>query len=882
MTSKSSQSRYGINSRYSESTSSRTSRSNADMVHSSYARLVEKIQRVEDENKNLVKLVESLKGENEKVETEKMLVEKERDELFDECDMLRNQVEELTNKNKLNTKRRIKSSSELLQENEEVKRSETSANWKQLAEQTGMPDQLIEQLFTKLAPFLSLLLSTKPAEKIQKTEVKPLEDKTAEEEDLKYSDFSGKMNCKQQKIDEMKPKMGVKVAEDVETNIKKQVESESESEDVFHETEERPIKSRQSSRFKNRGWSSTEIDNVTRYTNGGKMSVKAETQKRCVNVVVEGDDVSNRNSFYANNYFVGEGYQENENHQNKDDEVYYTEENCDETCNDQEEAIRLLDQSYSHSSDMDAFKNYATLEEINLCQNNMMQRGNQKTESLPVGMFLQQDSMMREFDNFAVEDDNCSEDNFVCPQQKFMMHKASQETSKVTCYNPETGAKQQFSKFDNYNDNLQNRRTLAENCERAPLKPQSDFYKREIPFDYHRSGSFDFNIIPINKAVCPNLNGGSPSARITKPLAPLRGSTSSKSIVGIMKSKFSRASKEKSKDASKEFTSKKVPASSGYVKSKPPMGSKVKLTSCKPLQQEKLYQEDKSLVENRVAEATQDVEALSDEGFGESSTIERMEKDGTLTQNSVSPKKKQDDDKYVDGLSSSARINGEIPDTSKPTTKVGKVKVIKKQSLCSKLSSPAKLQQKQHGNKSIAVLNHRKVPLVERQHSIDASRLVSMQKEKQATVLSKTKGIQLHSPRGLIKPIESPSKSIKPKQQLIRQYSTPVNVAADDKNNRNSKKPLFTYNRFPSSSAIPLNSNQSLRSPNSRLSSSPRTPNQGYNEFHGSQYRRSSMSPGEQTKKNPSTYNKSSKTKKQQSCLSPPTRISRLKKLNRT
>ena len=33
-----------------------------------------------------------------------MLVEKERDELFDECDILRNQVEELTNKNKLNTK----------------------------------------------------------------------------------------------------------------------------------------------------------------------------------------------------------------------------------------------------------------------------------------------------------------------------------------------------------------------------------------------------------------------------------------------------------------------------------------------------------------------------------------------------------------------------------------------------------------------------------------------------------------------------------------------------------------------------------------------------------------------------------------------------------
>ena len=37
------------------------------MVHSSYARLVEKIQRIEDENKNLVKLVESLKDENEKV-----------------------------------------------------------------------------------------------------------------------------------------------------------------------------------------------------------------------------------------------------------------------------------------------------------------------------------------------------------------------------------------------------------------------------------------------------------------------------------------------------------------------------------------------------------------------------------------------------------------------------------------------------------------------------------------------------------------------------------------------------------------------------------------------------------------------------------------------
>ena len=37
------------------------------MVHSSYARLVEKIQRVEDENTNLVKLVENLKGKNVKV-----------------------------------------------------------------------------------------------------------------------------------------------------------------------------------------------------------------------------------------------------------------------------------------------------------------------------------------------------------------------------------------------------------------------------------------------------------------------------------------------------------------------------------------------------------------------------------------------------------------------------------------------------------------------------------------------------------------------------------------------------------------------------------------------------------------------------------------------
>ena len=34
-------------------------------------------------------------------------------------------------------KGKIKSSNELIQENEEVKRRETSANWKQLAEQTG-------------------------------------------------------------------------------------------------------------------------------------------------------------------------------------------------------------------------------------------------------------------------------------------------------------------------------------------------------------------------------------------------------------------------------------------------------------------------------------------------------------------------------------------------------------------------------------------------------------------------------------------------------------------------------------------------------------------------------------------------------------------------
>ena len=89
--------------------------------------------------------------------------------------------------------------------------------------------------------------------------------------------------------------------------------------------------------------------------------------------------------------------------------------------------------------------------------------------------------------------------------------------------------------------------------------------------------------------------------------------------------------------------------------------------------------------------------------------------------------------------------------TGKQTTKVSKVKVIKKQSLCSKLSSPAKLQQKQHGNKSIAVLNHRKIPLVERQHSIDSSRLIPMQKENQATVLLKTKGAQPLSPKGLTK-----------------------------------------------------------------------------------------------------------------------------------
>ena len=56
------------------------------------------------------------------------------------------------------------------------------------------------------------------------------------------------------------------------------------------------------------------------------------------------------------------------------------------------------------------------------------------------------------------------------------------------------------------------------------------------------------------------------------------------------------------------------------------------------------------------------MEALSDEGFGESSTIERMEKDGTLTHNAFSPKKKQDEDKNVDVLSSSVQKNEEIPD----------------------------------------------------------------------------------------------------------------------------------------------------------------------------------------------------------------------------
>ena len=111
-----------------------------------------------------------------------------------------------------------------------------------------------------------------------------------------------------------------------------------------------------------------------------------------------------------------------------------------------------------------------------------------------------------------------------------------------------------------------------------------------------------------------------------------------------------------------------------------------------------------------------------------------------------------------------------------------------------------------------------------------------MQKcSKVLNVYSNLKSLTLEK---LFRKIESPSKSIKPKQQLIRQYSTPVNVAADDKNNRNSKKPLFSYKRLPSSSAIALNSNQPLRSPNSRLSASPGTSTQDFNEFHGSQYRR--------------------------------------------
>jgi len=282
----------------------------------------------------------------------------------------------------------------------------------------------------------------------------------------------------------------------------------------------------------------------------------------------------------------------------------------------------------------------------------------------------------------------------------------------------------------------------------------------------------------------------------------------------------------------------------------------------------------------KISKGTQDVEALSDEGFGESSTIERMEKDGTLTNThvNISPKKKQEDDqkikKHVDKLSNSSQNNYESPSKSKTTTKTNKVNVIKKQPLCSKLSSPAKLQQKQLGNKNIAVLNHRKIPLVERQHSIDTSRLISMQKEKHK--------IQPHSSRGQIKRIERPSSSTKPKQQLIRQYSTPVNVTptltVDDKqaSNRNNKRSVLNYKRLPSSSAIPLNSSQPLRSPTSRLSSSPKTPNIEYNELHSNQYRRSSMSPGEQIKKIP--YNENSKAKKQQSYLSPPTRISRLKK----
>ena len=63
-----------------------------------------------------------------------------------------------------------------------------------------------------------------------------------------------------------------------------------------------------------------------------------------------------------------------------------------------------------------------------------------------------------------------------------------------------------------------------------------------------------------------------------------------------------RSSKEKTKDASKEFTSKKVPTSSGFTKAKPPLCSKVQLTSCKPLQQDKMYQENKNLIEDRAVE----------------------------------------------------------------------------------------------------------------------------------------------------------------------------------------------------------------------------------------------------------------------------------------
>ena len=73
----------------------------------------------------------------------------------------------------------------------------------------------------------------------------------------------------------------------------------------------------------------------------------------------------------------------------------------------------------------------------------------------------------------------------------------------------------------------------------------------------------------------------------------------------------------------------------------------------------------------KISKGTQDVEALSDEGFGESSTIERMEKDGTLTNThvNISPKKKQEDDqkikKHVDKLSNSSQNNDESPSKSK-------------------------------------------------------------------------------------------------------------------------------------------------------------------------------------------------------------------------